>query len=394
MNKGKQHEDAVPQKESQRESEVLALIRRDPLISQNEIGERLGISRSAVAGHIMKLMQKGVVRGKGYLLNDEPYVVVIGGANMDIQGTSQQSLVEGDSNPGSVVQTPGGVGRNIAENLARLGVDVRLIVALGRDRNGEQLLQQTEMAGVDCSPSFHFNGCSSSYLSVMNQQGELVAAVSDMAIVDNLTPECLSQRSSLINNASALVLDTNLPAATLEFLLREYSHIPIFVDPVSTAKAGKVRRQLSSIHTLKPNRLEAEQLTGIKIRSSKDFPAVTDFLHRVGIADVYLSLGADGVFASRSDSKLHLPALSSLVTEEKAGSNPAAHSPLALKSVTGAGDAFMAGLVYSHLKKMEWVKGVGFAQACAQMTLTSERSIHPALCVTQVEKFVDLNLSE
>ena len=107
---------------------------------------------------------------------------------------------------------------------------------------------------------------------------------------------------------------------------------------------------------------------------------------------MYLSLGADGVFASRSGSKLHLPAFCR--PDGKAGSNPAVHSSLELKSVTGAGDAFMAGLVYSHLIKREWAKGVGFAQACAQMTLTSERSIHPALCVTQVEKFVDPNVSE
>ncbi|MFV2040296.1 MAG: winged helix-turn-helix transcriptional regulator, partial [Acidimicrobiales bacterium] len=71
---------------TRRESQVLELITLDPLISQQAIAERLGISRSAAAGHIMRLSEKGAIRGRGYLLNEDAYVCVVGGANVDIEG--------------------------------------------------------------------------------------------------------------------------------------------------------------------------------------------------------------------------------------------------------------------------------------------------------------------
>jgi pseudouridine kinase len=119
-----------------REREILALVRSDPLISQADIAARLGISRSAVAGHIMHLTAKGIIKGRGYVLASEPFVAVVGGANMDICASPARRLRTHDSNPGSVVTSPGGVARNIAENLARLGVDSRLVTAVGADHHG------------------------------------------------------------------------------------------------------------------------------------------------------------------------------------------------------------------------------------------------------------------
>ena len=131
-----------------REQEILALVRGDPLISQAALARKLGISRSAVAGHIMNLTAKGIIKGRGYVVADDPFVVVVGGANMDICASPANALTMHDSNPGSVVTSPGGVARNIAENLARLGVDARLIAAVGADYHGDLLLQQGRAAIV------------------------------------------------------------------------------------------------------------------------------------------------------------------------------------------------------------------------------------------------------
>ena len=120
-----------------REQEILALVRSDPLISQADIAARLGISRSAVAGHIMNLTGKGIIKGRGYVLASDPFVALVGGANMDICASPASRMRMHDSNPGSVVTSPGGVARNMAENLARLGVDCRLVAAVGADHYGD-----------------------------------------------------------------------------------------------------------------------------------------------------------------------------------------------------------------------------------------------------------------
>ena len=110
-----------------REQEILELIKKNPMISQNEIAEILGIARSSVAVHISNLIKKGYILGRGYIVQDNSYVAIVGGANVDIQGFPYNSLIYRDSNPGKVEFSLGGVGRNIGENLTRLGIPVKLI---------------------------------------------------------------------------------------------------------------------------------------------------------------------------------------------------------------------------------------------------------------------------
>lgn len=69
-----------------REKQILKILRRNPLIQQNEIADILQISRSRVAAHIMDLMRKGLIKGKGYILTEQDYCVVVGAINMDIRG--------------------------------------------------------------------------------------------------------------------------------------------------------------------------------------------------------------------------------------------------------------------------------------------------------------------
>ena len=111
---------------TQRERQILQLIEENPMISQQEIADKLGITRSSVAVHISNLIKKGHIAGKGYILRTGTYAVVVGGVNMDIGGTSYAPLVSEDSNPGAVTMSLGGVGRNIAHNLCLMGTDVHL----------------------------------------------------------------------------------------------------------------------------------------------------------------------------------------------------------------------------------------------------------------------------
>lgn len=116
-----------------REKEILAILRRNPLIQQNEIADMLQISRSRVAAHIMDLMRKGRIKGKGYILTEQEYCVVVGTINMDIRGMADIRYPQAASHPGTIHCSAGGVGRNIAHNLALLGRDVHLLSVIGDD---------------------------------------------------------------------------------------------------------------------------------------------------------------------------------------------------------------------------------------------------------------------
>ena len=84
---------------TQRERQLLEWIRENPMISQQELADKAGITRSSVAVHISNLMKKGCITGKGYIVRTDPYVAVVGGVNMDIGAVSAGALVARDSNP-------------------------------------------------------------------------------------------------------------------------------------------------------------------------------------------------------------------------------------------------------------------------------------------------------
>lgn len=355
-----------------REQQILALVRKDPMISQQEIGKKLGISRSAVAGHIMRLTNKGVIKGRGYVISDTPFVAAIGGANMDIHGKPASVLRRHDSNPGTVHSSPGGVARNIAENLARLGADCRLISAIGNDAHGQLLLQQCRDAGIDVQHVQQIEAAqTSTYISVLDQSGDMHVAINDMAILEELGPERLRAQAAMLRQASLIILDTNLRDDTLAWLMKTFSEQTLFVDTVSTTKARKVKSHLSAIHTLKTSRIEAEALTGLSAATQTDRRKLAAWVHKQGVARLFVTLGAGGVFYSTGDAQ---------------GTLKPQREKLTVRNAGGAGDAFLAGIAYAWLKDWSLMKSVRFAAAAAEVTLSDNATSSPALSLTAVNR--------
>lgn len=276
---------------TQRERQILQLIEADPLISQQDIAQKLGITRSSVAVHISNLTKKGCIAGRGYVLRSGSYAVVAGGVNVDIGGRSFAPLVGSDSNPGTVSVSLGGVGRNIAHNLALLGTEVQLLAAYGDDLNGERVAASCSELGIDLSHALRVpGGTTSTYLYIADNYGEMNLAVSDMEICKQVTPAYLASQLSIIQNAQVVVADTNLSEEALRYLV-DNSPVPVFIDPVSTVKAEKLRPILNKIHTLKPNRLEAALLSGVEIRTNDDVAKAADKLLEMGVHRLFISLG-------------------------------------------------------------------------------------------------------
>ena len=354
---------------TQRERQILQLIESNPLISQQEIAEKMGITRSSVAVHISNLTKKGCIAGRGYVLRSGSYAVVVGGVNVDIGGRSFAPLVAQDSNPGTVRLSLGGVGRNIAHNLALLGTDVHLLTAYGDDLYGERVAASCSELGIDLSHALRIaGGATSTYLYLTDHRGEMALAVSDMEICKKITPSYLSSQLPLLQNAQVVVADANLSAESLEFLAGNCA-APLFVDPVSTAKAQKLRPILGKIHTLKPNRLEAELLSGVPIRSEQDLERAADVLTEMGLHRMFISLGSQGVYAAMGSERLRLPNL-----------------PGQMVNTTGCGDAFMAALVWAYLEGMDLKSTALAGLAAGAIAMESGETINPALSAPALQK--------
>jgi len=358
-----------------REQQVFALIRDDPMSPQQAIADQLGITRSAVAGHIMNLTRKGLIKGRGYVISDAPFVVIAGGANIDIHGRSAKPIRPHDSNPGDVHIAAGGVARNVAENLARLGVDARLISVVGNDQYGRMLLRLSREAGVDVQYVQQLSGASTStYLSVLDNSGNMLLAINDMQIMEQCKVEYLQAHAAMLQRASLVVVDTNLPDKTLAWLIAKTREIPIFADTVSAAKAPRLGAHLKHIHTLKTGTIEVEALTGLKAETLAELKEVASMLHAEGVQRVFITRGDRGVFYSSNQTK----ASQTLRRQQRDVANAG-----------GAGDAFLAGLVFSWLQKSSLSKSVEFALATADITLSHSGTNHPDLSVSRVRKAME-----
>ena len=347
---------------TQRERQILQWIEADPMISQDRLAELAGITRSSVAVHISNLMKKGYISGKGYVLRTGTYAAVVGGVNMDIGGRSFAPLVARDSNPGKVSISLGGVGRNIAHNMSLLGVDVRFLTAFGDDLYGQKIAASCAELGIDISHACQIpGGTTPTYLFLSDCDGDMALALSDMEICEEISSAYLASNLRLLNDAQLVVIDTNLPAQSLAYLA-DHCTQPIFADPVSTTKAAKLKPILGRLHTLKPNRIEAELLSGVKITDEASLRLAAQTLLDTGLRRVFISLGTDGVFAADHNQMLLQPCF-----------------PAQMRNATGAGDAFMAALAWAYLEGTDLSQAAKAAAAAASLAVEGSETINPAL---------------
>ena len=352
------------------ELQLLKAIESNPMASQQELADQLGMTRESVAGYVSRLTKRGAILGKGYILPQNQAIVVLGGANVDMAGQSHRDYQPGDSNPGTVQQSAGGVGRNIAENLARLGEDTSLISLVGQDSRGRFLIDQAIGAGINVQDVSQLSGlATSTYLALHNERGELLGSIADMAIMDAFTPDFLTDKMSRLLSAQRIVVDANLPANTLAWLAEQAITGSMIADAVSATKAVRLKPLLRKLNVLKVNRAEASAILDQSISDQHSHQDVIDALHDQGVKTVLLSLSSEGVIVSDGTTSLHQPVLPS--------------EPI---SDAGAGDALLAGFVHAQSSQKTLNQQIEFAVACAAVTLEAESAVHTSLSDAFVQK--------
>ena len=298
----------------------------------------------------------------------EKYVAVAGGVNIDIGGRSFSPLLVGDSNPGTIRIALGGVGRNIAHNMSLLGARVKLITALGGDDGASRIEASCRELGIDLSDALRVpDGATGTYLYIDGPDGDMALAMNDMAIYEALTPEFFATVMDVLNGAALVMLDANLPADSIQYIA-EHCTAPLFGDTVSSAKAGKFKPVLGRFHTLKPNRIEAELLTGINITDEDSLFRAADALLETGLQRLFLSLGGQGVLAADHTQKILLK-------------NP----PVQMVNATGCGDAFMAALACAALEGTDLLNSARQGLAAASIAAESAATINPAMSKNEIK---------
>ncbi|HWC24864.1 MAG TPA: carbohydrate kinase family protein [Flexivirga sp.] len=286
-------------------------------------------------------------------------VLVVGGANVDVVAQSTGRFTPGTSNPGRTYSSAGGVGRNIAANLGRLGVPTTLITAFGDDTFGRRLRDETAAAAVDLTHAVELPMPSGSYLAMLDADGELVGAVSDMAAAESLRAEHVPE--DVVAAAAYVVLDANLSAELLEHVCRAAAAhgVAVVIDPVSVPKADRVLKALHAgpVHTITPTRTELVALTG-----EDDLDKGVAALRDLGVGRVWVREGASGSTLFAPGSSTHVAAI-----------------PADVRNVTGAGDAMAAAYVHALVTGHDDVTAARHGAAAAYLTITSEHTVRPDL---------------
>jgi len=296
-------------------------------------------------------------------------VLVIGAAGLDVKGQVQGPLQMGTSNPGTIRQSPGGVARNIAENLARLGVEVALISAVGNDWAGRYLLEQARSAGIDTRHVLVLPDLpTGTYLALQDQEKQLIVGLDDMAAIGAITPQYLQQRHRLFRQARMVVIDANLAPETLATVFRlaaQYGR-PVCADPTSAPLAERLRPFLEQLHLVTPNLEEAGALLGEVGRASRPIQMARRLVAQ-GVYLAVVTLAEKGLCYATREERGHLPALRVPIVDP-----------------TGVGDALTAAVIFGLLEGLSPGEAVRLGLSAAALTLQCRQTVCPDISLERL----------
>jgi pseudouridine kinase len=294
------------------------------------------------------------------------HLLTIGAASIDTKGRAHQPIQAGTSTPGAIRVSVGGVGRNIAENLARLGERVVLLSAVGADGSGRRLLNQAAECNIDTShvlidPKHR----TAAYLAVLDDSGDMLMSIDDMSInQDLLTPQFIYRHRALFRDAQMVILDANLSPATLQTIIglaRKYN-VPVCADPTTAGLAPRLCPYLRDLLLVTPNAAEAEALCGVQVSDRESALVAAQMLVSMGVQIALVTMGATGLVYATSRESGHIPAVECEIVD-----------------LTGAGDALTAAVIFGLLNDFDIDEAVRLGTSAAALTLACRETVCPSL---------------
>ncbi|MEC5425272.1 PfkB family carbohydrate kinase [Virgibacillus sp. C22-A2] len=363
-----------------KENQILHHIKMNPFISQQELSKKVGLSRSAVANYIANLTRRGEIKGRAYVIQNQSSVVCIGGTNTDRKAQSDQKVHLHTSNPVKITEVCGGVARNFAENLSRLGYSTSLITCVGDDAEGDWLLNETKHQGVDVSQAWVLHSKrTGTYTALLDVTGKMVVSMADMNIYEYITIEMIEDKWSYIAKAKAVFLDTNIPEDCINYLIKRCrdEDIVLYINPVSAAKVQKLPHCLDGVDVLLLNQEEAEVLIGEKINSVEVCQQACEEIRQRGVRKVIIMLDSQGVYYSSLKESGHLAPFETDMVDS-----------------TGSDDAFASCAIYGIMSDESLRSACQLGLAGYALTQQSERSVSTLLKPEKIHELVEVYLRD
>ena len=304
-------------------------------------------------------------------------IAVVGGINIDIEGAPYNKIKYHDSNPGKIRLSYGGVGRNIAENLARLGGDCMMVSCVGDEPMSIGAVEQLKSLGVDVSLVRVFPGeMPSMYLSILDENRDMELGISDMDIINNITPEYIDEIRYRLESMSVVALDGNLSRDLLGYATAVLKGIKMFYDPVSANKGVRAKDFVGRFFAVKPNVLEAEAILDMKIETDEDVRTAGQRFMELGVEKVFITLGEKGVFYMERGSEGFIRPAKGLV----------------IKSATGAGDSFSACILLGISLGMNAKTIAEMGMAASRITMESQKAVSEKISIDLVRELMNKEL--
>ena len=358
-----------------KEEEILHYIILNPYITQQELAEKVGLSRSAVANYIRALTNSGKIIGRAYIVRENEAIVCIGGMNIDRKASAEENVILHSSNPVHVLEVPGGVARNVAENLHRLQYNVSLLSAIGEDKEGIWLLEQGKESGLDVSKVWTLHSeRTGSYTTLIDVTGETVVAMADMKIYNEITVDMVEDRCAKIENAKAVFLDTNVSKEVIQFIIAKCREekIRLFITSSSSVKLKKLPFELRGVEAIILHKREVEYLFQLNLNKDDDYMKAIKRLKEMGVVYPVILHNHYTVYGE-IDGKIQ----------------PITIHPYILKDETGMQEAFVSGLMYAILQENTLKDACYYGLCNMSLTAQTNTSVYPEVTAELLKKQVE-----
>ncbi len=277
-----------------REREVFFLIRENPMIAQEEIARKLGISRSAVSVHISSLLRQGALRGRGYVINEENYHVVIGVAGMDFRGTVEgeqsDSVSENIINYyGRISSVFGGAGFNISDYLSRIGENVRMIASIGSDMFGKQIVDYCAEHRINTDDCLYLPDTPQSImLQLRDEKNDWRTSMVNYFSESRMTPQFFSERERMLRNAGTIVITDIVTPESAKYLLSEHASSETWlVFSGVTSRIDRLRAMVPQARHIYMNLRAAARIADVSLEEG--FAKIGEKLRRLGVQEAFVS---------------------------------------------------------------------------------------------------------
>ncbi|KTD58634.1 carbohydrate kinase, pfkB family [Legionella sainthelensi] len=300
-------------------------------------------------------------------------IICLGGITVDRKLTPTHQLQLGTSNPVAALSTFGGVAHNVAKNLALLTNNIQLCSVVGDDPEGIDIQKHLKSLGIAIKNILTIPQQKTAHYDVLlDHEGELYIALADMEIFEHIPFQKFTQPWEEWSHGDIVFLDTNLPEPIIEHAINisRIQNIKLCIDPVSVIKAKKLSSTLEHVFLLKPDRFEAETLTNSSIHSIPDCIKAGKILLDKGVKNCIISLGKFGYVLVNEKIQQHFPTffIESVV------------------DVSGAGDAFLAGVLYELKQGTPIVEACRTGAAMAALTIQSPYTVNEQINLEMLQQ--------